>query len=381
VAAARWSTVSGGNANGAYGDYSNVGGGQGCKAYSHFASIYGGAINRAGTSGDPTLNIARLAFIGGGYGNVVEGVGAVIGGGDHNTITANKATIGGGDHNEAAGLFATVPGGRLNQADGDYSFAAGRRALASHDGCFVWADHTDQDFESTDVDQFLIRAAGGVGIGDATFTPEASLHVDNYSQEPTAIFQLGYAPPYLSRSAVAISSSCNEMHSLSIRTVNNSVPDLSHASLWIENVGDGGRTFYAGDEPNDLTPFVITNDGDVGIGVPEPNSKLHVNGPVATKVTTLTGSGAVTILDDYSVILVDNSAQIELLLPLANTCKGREYTIKKISQTSAGSVRIWGDPGMGQWVEPSGDYFLTDMYDYVVLVSDGVDSWYIVGSN
>jgi hypothetical protein len=43
--------------------------------------------------------------------------------------------------------------------------AAGRRAKANHDGAFVWADNTDADFASTAANQFLIRAAGGVGIG------------------------------------------------------------------------------------------------------------------------------------------------------------------------------------------------------------------------
>ena len=37
--------------------------------------------------------------------------------------------------------------------------------MALDDGTFVWADSTDADFTSTGVDQFLVRASGGVGIG------------------------------------------------------------------------------------------------------------------------------------------------------------------------------------------------------------------------
>ena len=52
----------------------------------------------------------------------------------------------------------------------------GRQAMALHDGTFVWGDKTPEDFESTDENQFLIRAGGGVGVN--TNAPEGSLHVE-----------------------------------------------------------------------------------------------------------------------------------------------------------------------------------------------------------
>jgi hypothetical protein len=68
--------------------------------------------------------------------------------------------------NSASGGSATIPGGQDNVADGDNSFAAGDGARALHDGSFVWADGSvAPTFDSTAVNQFLIRAAGGVGIG------------------------------------------------------------------------------------------------------------------------------------------------------------------------------------------------------------------------
>ena len=60
-----------------------------------------------------------------------------------------------------------------------YAFAAGRRAKADQGGTFVWGDTTDTDFASTAANQFLIRAAGGVGIG--TNSPESPLHVQEGS--------------------------------------------------------------------------------------------------------------------------------------------------------------------------------------------------------
>jgi hypothetical protein len=85
-----------------------------------------------------------------------------VGGGSSNTASADYATVGGGQSNAASGQYATVPGGRSNEAVGDYSFAAGRQAKANHQGAFVWADYTVADFASTAVNQFMVRASGGI---------------------------------------------------------------------------------------------------------------------------------------------------------------------------------------------------------------------------
>jgi hypothetical protein len=82
--------------------------------------------------------------------------------------------VGGGTGNAASGNGSTVPGGVSNTAAGVFSFAAGRSAKANHQGAFVWADSTNADFASTANDQFLIRAAGGVGIDTA---PTAKFHI------------------------------------------------------------------------------------------------------------------------------------------------------------------------------------------------------------
>jgi hypothetical protein len=126
-----------------------------------FGTVGGGQNNQAGDNAG-TTNDSPFATVGGGFGNVASGP---------------DATIGGGTNNRASGIQATVPGGLQNKAIGSQSFAAGRRANASTDGTFVWADSSvNADFISTDVNQFLIRAAGGVGIG--TNAPAAALDVN-----------------------------------------------------------------------------------------------------------------------------------------------------------------------------------------------------------
>jgi hypothetical protein len=119
------------------------------------------------TIGGGSANVTNgtISTIGGGYANLTDGEGATIGGGALNDAAGWYATIAGGYANSAAGDYASIPGGQENTADGLHSYAAGHRAKALHNGTFVWADQTEEDFTSTGEDQFLIRAGGGVGIG------------------------------------------------------------------------------------------------------------------------------------------------------------------------------------------------------------------------
>ncbi|MCK4660110.1 MAG: hypothetical protein KAV82_11365 [Phycisphaerae bacterium] len=165
-AGAESSTVGGGYGNVAEGTAATVGGGTGNVASGEYASVDGGWGNTAN---------ARMAVVGGGVGNLASALYSTIAGGNGNSAGAEYATVGGGAGNYARGYYATVPGGFLNYADGHYSLAAGRQAKANHDGTFVWADATEEDFSSTAADQFLIRANGGVGIG--TDAPGGPLHV------------------------------------------------------------------------------------------------------------------------------------------------------------------------------------------------------------
>jgi hypothetical protein len=84
--------------------------------------------------------------------------------GTGNEASGLASAVGGGAGNKATGKHAAIPGGMGNLASGDYALAAGRRAKAQHEGALVFADSTDADFVSTARNQFLIRAAGNVGI-------------------------------------------------------------------------------------------------------------------------------------------------------------------------------------------------------------------------
>jgi hypothetical protein len=141
------------------------------------------------TVGGGYNNEARLgsATVGGGDNNFAGNDRATVGGGFKNRATGLLSTVGGGDSNEAIGQGATVPGGRLNVAGGNFSLAAGQNAKATNSSTFVWADGSAGNFGSTANNQFLIRAAGGVGIG--LNNPAAALDVNGRIK--AAEFQLG----------------------------------------------------------------------------------------------------------------------------------------------------------------------------------------------
>jgi parallel beta-helix repeat protein len=189
------STIAGGESNSATAQGAFVGGGLLNSALSSQAAIAGGVGNRATYrsfvgGGDNNAAIGNLTTVaggklnesrqmgdavGGGELNIADATHATIAGGFANSATGAKTSIGGGESNVATGAYGSVPGGRQNTAGGAYSQAAGRRAKAVHDGAFVWADSTDADFASTAADQFLVRAAGGMGLG---MVPDPSFQLD-----------------------------------------------------------------------------------------------------------------------------------------------------------------------------------------------------------
>lgn len=128
-------------------------------------------------NGGPRPNTAEgdASFVGGGNGNSATAYDSFVGGGRGNTASSLGSFIGGGNNNEASGAHSFIGGGADNVATGRNSFAAGLRAKALHQGSFVWADDTFEDFASTAENQFLIRAGGGVGIG--TGDPDSQLHI------------------------------------------------------------------------------------------------------------------------------------------------------------------------------------------------------------
>ena len=110
--------------------------------------------------------LGPFSTVSGGLGNLADSDAwyGSVGGGYFNGVYGSGSAVGGGVYNTAYGAYGTVPGGIDSHASGDYSFAAGRGALATNSGTFVWADSTPAYVGSTVSNQFIVRASGGTKI-------------------------------------------------------------------------------------------------------------------------------------------------------------------------------------------------------------------------
>jgi hypothetical protein len=157
----------------------------------NYGFIGGGFTNRAGDLGG-TTDDREAATVGGGFSNIANGALSFIGGGQGNTTNQVYGAIGGGVFNVTGGYAATVPGGVSNTSLGDYSFAAGYRAKANHAGAFVWGDNTVADVASTGVNQFIVRASGGIWLG-TTSSPSITIASDFLNTSTGAHLTIGGA--------------------------------------------------------------------------------------------------------------------------------------------------------------------------------------------
>ena len=262
----------------------------------HFGSIGGGAGNQAGDGFDNDPSDAQFATVGGGKSNTASGAFTTVGGGENNTAgglqaiggipdvlhatvaggfsnqaTGGASVVGGGFQNTAGALASTVPGGRNNSAMGNNSLAAGQRAKANHDGTFVWADATPADFASTGINQFLIRASGGVGIG--TNDPAAA----SFVVQGQATSGLDF-----------ISTAQNSLTTGHLATVY----DLDE-NRWILRVSGVAAPLTFAIQASER--MRIMPSGNVGIGVTNPTETLEVAGNIRATGYTQSGTGGETL--------------------------------------------------------------------------------------
>lgn len=171
-------------------------GGNGVIAPARGATIAGGGSVNNEDPTYPTGGSNRVddnyGTIGGGFDNqagssnasATDDAFATVSGGRLNSATGYASVINGGQGNIASGSYTTVSGGSFNCAGGDYSWVGGQYAktrvgngtddgtcapdsgdATGDEGTFVWADQSSSvDFVSSQPNQFLIRAANGVGI-------------------------------------------------------------------------------------------------------------------------------------------------------------------------------------------------------------------------
>jgi hypothetical protein len=216
----------------------------------------GAVIGGGGSEFFPNLVGNDHATVVGGHGNKATGV-ASTAMGEITTASGNASTAMGRE-TVANGSGATAMGWKTT-ASGTYSTAMGYRAKANHSGAFVWSDSTITDFVSSAANQFLIRASGGVGIN--TPTPGAMLQVGDVNTSGSQGMMR-----FASRSGTGAAN----------RYWDIGVPQGG------ENLSGKFYSFVIDDPQLGADPEVVVrwDTGNVGIGVTNPVSRLHVNGTV-----------------------------------------------------------------------------------------------------
>ena len=259
------------------------------------ATISGGIAN--------SVNDGRAATVSGGENNTAGNSDAVVAGGTFNSANGDTATVGGGQNNQANGRRGTVPGGDSNIAAGRESFAAGRGAQANFDSDFVWADSFGQaglpvTFASTGIDQFLIRAGGGVGIG--TTTPRHQLDVNGNiflgTAQSGAVFTEIGDTLYLGAPMKYLSSKLGAQVEGTTDWLNLMCHPLSHGIMF-GTAGPSDADPHSA--PNPL--MVIQPGGNVGIGITAPGKKLEV-------AKSVSAVGAGSSIDSSVLLRLDNTA-------------------------------------------------------------------------
>lgn len=173
----------------------------GSAANSVGAGVYGATIGGGGMRFCSPTPCTPNAFgnsvtgvtgtVAGGSSNLSSGFGAFVGGGNANSANGTYSAVSGGWVNSANSDYAMVPGGIANKAGGFASFAGGSYAhvrsaadtgSSGDNGTFVWADYTgssSNQFTSSGINQFLVRAGGGVGINTTPYIPDVELTIQS----------------------------------------------------------------------------------------------------------------------------------------------------------------------------------------------------------
>lgn len=271
------------------------GGGSAAVPHGHPNAIHSDFGTIGGGAGNYISHLANSSTIGGGTTNSSDAELVTIGGGSGNHAKGPRSTICGGWGNWTSGDYATVLGGLFNQARGKNSIAAGYKARARHDGSFVWNDRSviegNDSLLSTAANQFLIRAAGGVGIG--TDAPANQLSVNG-------------AVDISGKLGIATNAPGANLHITGANGSGSGIR-LESNNLDMLNMYYTGETGFVIDsyrlkDGRRLPILLQPVGGRVGIGTTAPGFLLEVNGDAAKP-----GGGSWTVASDRRLKDVQHS--------------------------------------------------------------------------
>lgn len=133
------------------------------------------------------------------------------------------------------------------------------------------------------------------------------------------------------------------------------------------------------------TPGVVYNiSEDVGIGTPNPNSTLTLNGSMSMKYVKLNGSlydmtAATPASDDVNVFLCNVTSQgVTVRLISASLCAGRIYKFRKYFSGANTTNNVSIVPITGEYIDGISSYVMSHtLSEYVTIISDGI-GWFLI---
>lgn len=211
----------------------------------------------------------------------------------------------------------------------------------------------------------LVADNGNRRVGIGTSSPAGRLHVDGTEWSTNPVLIKGLPGPVIGPTIEMDATDGTGGERYSIISTNSGA-----------GAGAGKFSIYHNGPSGFGYSFVINSSGDVGVGLTNPNSRLHVSGSISTAL--ITAAADLTLGDPHSVVLCDGPAgtPLNINLPSAVGIAGRQYTIKNIAGNSPVNIK----PFNTETIDGTGAYALLVTFQYVVLVSNGAD-WFVVGNN
>lgn len=143
------------------------------------------------------------------------------------------------------------------------------------------------------------------------------------------------------------------------------------AALCANNRDTSADIFLCRD--NGLAVFRVSDGGNVCVGGAVATSKLVLEGSLAVPCSIF--SVDVSLGNNHSVVLVDASGGARTItLPLASSCPGRTYTVKKVD-SSANTVTV--QRSGTDTIDGAASYTLVAQYNFVTLVNNSSNWWVI----
>jgi hypothetical protein len=279
--------------------------------------------------------------IAGGVQNKLYGSMGFIGAGGSNTLygQSNAAAILGGVGNRATGDSSTTVGGYENLASGAYALAAGRKAIAGHEGSMVFADGQNRDHNSSGEHTATLDFAGGVYVptsgmfGQGLFVSGVPVLTGENNPAEADTLQTVTDRGATSTNAINVSNTVTA----NLFTVANEGKVFSTSTLGLQlQANSTDKPIIFSTNSGGMTERMRITRTGVGIGVPDPMEMLELGAGGKIGLTDSAGTYDSVIYNDGTTFKVadgSGSYHVDKINLLGLLDLGVGHTIKGIGNS------------------------------------------------